>query len=191
MSSFVFCTALSKNAGVRTGFALSEADILAHLLVAYSLRAGLGIDVAMRVGSDDYADIRLCRVSRNNMESESARYPIVSMTSMANGPVIAEKGAPIWSASSSARLPWVAGKMAPIADTQAGIASRGQVAPVRKKIGKELGISNRSPVSALRNHAPTAQANAAMAAPIRSATKASICGEARPGTSCRAKNQPK
>ena len=56
MPSFAFRTALSEDAGVRSGFALSEADMLAHLPKTHSLREGLEADVAMRVGSDDYAD---------------------------------------------------------------------------------------------------------------------------------------
>lgn len=56
MPSLAFRTALSEDAGVRSGFALSEADMLAHLPKDHRLREGLEADVPMRVGSDDYAD---------------------------------------------------------------------------------------------------------------------------------------
>ncbi|WP_052699892.1 restriction endonuclease [Martelella endophytica] len=56
MPSFAFRTSLSEDAGVRSGFALNEAEILAHLPKVHSLREGLEGDVAMRVGSDEYAD---------------------------------------------------------------------------------------------------------------------------------------
>lgn len=56
MPSFAFRTALSEDAGVRSGFALSEADMLAHLPKDHLLREGIEADVVMRVGSEDYAD---------------------------------------------------------------------------------------------------------------------------------------
>lgn len=56
MPSFALRTALSEDAGVRSGFALSEADMLAHLPEDHPLREGLEADVAMRVASDAYAD---------------------------------------------------------------------------------------------------------------------------------------
>jgi restriction system protein len=56
MPSFAFRTALSEDAGSRSGFALSEADMLAHLPKGHRLREGLEADVPMRVGAEDYAD---------------------------------------------------------------------------------------------------------------------------------------
>ena len=56
MPSFAFRSALSEDSGVRSGFALTEADMLAHLPTNHHLRAGLEGDVAMRVGSEDYAE---------------------------------------------------------------------------------------------------------------------------------------
>ncbi|MBV7518926.1 restriction endonuclease [Ensifer sp. ENS12] len=56
MPSFAFRSALSEDAGSRSGFALTEAEMLAHLPKGHHLREGLEGDVAMRVGSDDYAD---------------------------------------------------------------------------------------------------------------------------------------
>jgi len=57
MPSFAFRAALSEDAGVRSGFALSEADMLAHLPAGHRLREGLEANVAMRVASDDYAAV--------------------------------------------------------------------------------------------------------------------------------------
>ena len=54
MPSFAFRTALSEDSGVRSGFALTEAQMLAHLPAEHSLRDGLERDVAMRVSSDTY-----------------------------------------------------------------------------------------------------------------------------------------
>lgn len=56
MPSFAFRRALSEDSGVRSGFALNEAERLAHLPAGHRLRGGLVSDIAMRVGSDDYAD---------------------------------------------------------------------------------------------------------------------------------------
>jgi restriction system protein len=55
MPSFAFRTALSEDAGVRSGFALNEADLLAHLPANSPLHDGLTRDVAMRVSAEDYA----------------------------------------------------------------------------------------------------------------------------------------
>jgi len=54
--SFAFCAALSEDAGVRSGFALNEADLLAHLPANSPLHDGLTRDTAMRVSADDYAN---------------------------------------------------------------------------------------------------------------------------------------
>jgi restriction system protein len=56
MPSFAFRSALSEDCGVRSGFALKEADILGHLPSGHALREGLEKDVAMRVASNAYAD---------------------------------------------------------------------------------------------------------------------------------------
>lgn len=56
MPAFVFRTALSEDAGVRSGFALTEANMLAHLPAEHHLREGLETAVVMRVASEDYAD---------------------------------------------------------------------------------------------------------------------------------------
>lgn len=56
MPSFAFRTALSEDSGVRSGFALSEADMLAHLPASNPLRAGLTRNELMRVAAPDYED---------------------------------------------------------------------------------------------------------------------------------------
>ncbi len=56
MPSFAFRTALSEDAGVRSGFAMNEADLLAHLPADCPLRDDLVRDVAMRVSAEDYAN---------------------------------------------------------------------------------------------------------------------------------------
>ena len=56
MPAFAFRTALSEDAGIRSGFALTEANILAHLPAEHHLREGLETDTVMRVASEDYAD---------------------------------------------------------------------------------------------------------------------------------------
>ncbi len=56
MPSFAFRSSLSEDSGVRSGFALSEPEMLAHLPKDNPLRAGLEGDGALRVASDVYAD---------------------------------------------------------------------------------------------------------------------------------------
>ncbi len=56
MPSFAFRASLSEDAGVRSGFALNETDMLTHLPTDSPLRAGLTQDVAMRISSEDYAN---------------------------------------------------------------------------------------------------------------------------------------
>lgn len=56
MPSFEFRTALSEDSGVRSGFALTEAEMLAHLPAESPLRDGLTQVVPMRVAAADYAD---------------------------------------------------------------------------------------------------------------------------------------
>lgn len=56
MPAFAFRTSLSEDAGVRSGFALTEADMLAHLPAENHLREGLETDTVMRVASEDYAE---------------------------------------------------------------------------------------------------------------------------------------
>jgi restriction system protein len=56
MPSFAFRRALSEDSGIRSGIALTEADMLEHLPADHPLREGLEYDVAMRVGSEDYAE---------------------------------------------------------------------------------------------------------------------------------------
>ena len=56
MPAFAFRTSLSEDAGVRSGFALTEADMLAHLPAENHLREGLETDAVMRVASEDYAE---------------------------------------------------------------------------------------------------------------------------------------
>lgn len=56
MPSFAFRTALSEDSGIRSGFALTEADMLKHLPAQSPLRNGLTEDVAMRVAAPDYED---------------------------------------------------------------------------------------------------------------------------------------
>lgn len=56
MPSFAFRTSLSEDTGVRSGFALNEGDLLAHLPTDSPLRDGLTRDIAMRVSAEDYAN---------------------------------------------------------------------------------------------------------------------------------------
>jgi restriction system protein len=80
MPSFAFRTSLSEDAGVRSGFALNEADLLAHLSADSPLRDGLTRDVAMRVSADDYANtvgdllFALGTISKPGMPSLGMRF---------------------------------------------------------------------------------------------------------------------
>lgn len=56
MTSFAFRTALSEDSGSRSGLALSESDLLAHLPAQHPMREGLEQNIMMRVASDTYAD---------------------------------------------------------------------------------------------------------------------------------------
>ena len=56
MPAFAFRTALSEDAGVRSGFALTEANMLALLPAESHLREGLESDTVLRVQSEDYAE---------------------------------------------------------------------------------------------------------------------------------------
>ena len=56
MPAFAFRTALSEDAGVRSGFALTETNMLAHLPAENPLREGLESDKVLRVQSEDYAE---------------------------------------------------------------------------------------------------------------------------------------
>lgn len=80
MPSFAFRTSLSEDAGVRSGFALNEADLRAHLSADSPLRDGLTRDVAMRVSADDYANtvgdllFALGTISKPGMPSLGMRF---------------------------------------------------------------------------------------------------------------------
>ena len=56
MPAFAFRSALSEDSGVRSGFALSEADMLAHLPADHHLRERMISDEVLRLGSEDYAE---------------------------------------------------------------------------------------------------------------------------------------
>lgn len=56
MPAFAFRKALSEDSGVRSGFALSEADMLGHLPADHHLRERLISDEVLRLGSEDYAE---------------------------------------------------------------------------------------------------------------------------------------
>lgn len=56
MPAFAFRSALSEDSSVRSGFALSEADMLAHLPVDHHLRECLVSNEVLRLGSEDYAE---------------------------------------------------------------------------------------------------------------------------------------
>lgn len=56
MGASDFRSSLSEDAGVRSGFALAEAEMLAHLPDDHPLRASLEANAVLRVGADTYAD---------------------------------------------------------------------------------------------------------------------------------------
>ena len=56
MPAFAFRVSLSEDAGVRSGFALTEAEMLGHMPHGHPLRSKLEGDLAPRIGSEDYAD---------------------------------------------------------------------------------------------------------------------------------------
>lgn len=56
MPSFAFRASPSEDASVRSGFSLTEAEMLAHLPADHPLRADVEKDVGMRAASDVYAD---------------------------------------------------------------------------------------------------------------------------------------
>src|SRR3954464_14555962 len=56
MPAFAFRASLSEDAGTRSGFALTEREMLEHLAADHPLRAGLELDNVLRIGSEEYAD---------------------------------------------------------------------------------------------------------------------------------------